>query len=129
MGDDHARHHRAAAGHEAGTDAHRAARARDEVLDIAVTPDRGYCLSMRGVAREAATAYGLPFRDPALLDVPAPNGRRLPGRGRRPGRLRPLRRARSAGSTRRRARPLWLQRRLQKAGMRPSRWPSTSPTT
>ena len=45
----------------------------DEVLDIAVTPDRGYCLSMRGVAREAATAYGLPLRDPALLDVPGPN--------------------------------------------------------
>ena len=28
------------------------------MLDIAVTPDRGYCLSMRGIAREAATAYG-----------------------------------------------------------------------
>lgn len=38
----------------------------DEVLDIAVTPDRGYCLSIRGVAREAATAYGLPLRDPGV---------------------------------------------------------------
>ena len=37
----------------------------DEVLDIAVTPDRGYALSIRGVAREVATAYGLPFVDPA----------------------------------------------------------------
>ncbi|SNQ50939.1 Phenylalanine--tRNA ligase beta subunit [Frankia canadensis] len=36
----------------------------DEVLDIAVTPDRGYALSVRGIAREAATAFALPFRDP-----------------------------------------------------------------
>jgi len=41
---------------------------RDSVLDIAVTPDRGYCLSVRGIAREAAIAFGVPFRDPA--DVP-----------------------------------------------------------
>ncbi len=50
----------------------------DEVLDIAVTPDRGYALSIRGVAREVATAYDLPFADPALADpealLPAPSG-------------------------------------------------------
>ena len=46
----------------------------EEVLDIAVTPDRGYALSMRGVAREVATAFGLPFDDPGqrLADLPAP---------------------------------------------------------
>ncbi len=37
----------------------------DDVLDIAVTPDRGYGLSVRGIAREAATAFGLAFQDPA----------------------------------------------------------------
>jgi len=36
----------------------------DEVLDISVTPDRGYALSVRGIAREAATAFALPFTDP-----------------------------------------------------------------
>jgi len=36
----------------------------DDVLDIAITPDRGYALSIRGLAREAATAFGLPFDDP-----------------------------------------------------------------
>ena len=50
----------------------------DEVLDIAVTPDRGYALSIRGIAREVATAYDLPFADPALVDpeslLPAPSG-------------------------------------------------------
>src|SRR6478752_3695429 len=58
---------------EPGTDAIELLQLVDEVLDIAVTPDRGYALSLRGVARETATAYGLPLRDPALLDVPAAN--------------------------------------------------------
>jgi phenylalanyl-tRNA synthetase beta chain len=48
-----------------GADARPLLGLPDAVLDIAVTPDRGYCLSVRGVAREAATAYGVPFRDPA----------------------------------------------------------------
>ncbi|GDY72732.1 hypothetical protein SAV31267_022170 [Streptomyces avermitilis] len=57
--------------YEVGTDAIELLELVDEVLDIAVTPDRGYCLSLRGIARETAIAYGLPLRDPALLDVPA----------------------------------------------------------
>lgn len=36
----------------------------EEVIELAVTPDRGYCLSMRGVAREIAGALGVPFDDP-----------------------------------------------------------------
>jgi phenylalanyl-tRNA synthetase beta chain len=43
---------------------------RDEVLDIAVNPDRGYAVSIRGVARELAGAYGVPFTDPASDAVP-----------------------------------------------------------
>ncbi len=50
-----------------GDDAIELLSLRDDVLDIAVTPDRGYCLSIRGVAREAATAYGVPLNDPAGL--------------------------------------------------------------
>jgi phenylalanyl-tRNA synthetase beta chain len=38
---------------------------RDEVFEIAVTPDRGYAVSIRGIARELASAYGVPFSDPA----------------------------------------------------------------
>lgn len=41
---------------------------RDDVLEIAVTPDRGYAVSVRGIARELASAYGVPFTDPAALD-------------------------------------------------------------
>ena len=48
----------------------------DEILDIAVTPDRGYALSARGVAREVCIAYKVPFSDPIdrVVNVPAPSG-------------------------------------------------------
>ncbi|MFJ1928922.1 MULTISPECIES: phenylalanine--tRNA ligase subunit beta [unclassified Streptomyces] len=105
--------------HEAGTDAIELLQLVDEVLDIAVTPDRGYCLSMRGVARETAIAYGLPLRDPALLDVPAPNAYGYPVQVADPiGCSRFT--ARTVVGLRPEARsPIWLRRRLQKAGMRP----------
>ncbi|MFP8941520.1 phenylalanine--tRNA ligase subunit beta [Streptomyces fenghuangensis] len=105
--------------HEVGADAIELLELVDEVLDIAVTPDRGYCLSMRGVAREAATAYGLPLRDPALLDVPVPNEHGHPVKVEdRRGCDRFT--ARTVTGVRPDARsPIWLQRRLQKAGMRP----------
>ncbi|MFE7623951.1 phenylalanine--tRNA ligase subunit beta [Streptomyces sp. NPDC057509] len=105
--------------HEAGTDAIELLELVDEVLDIAVTPDRGYCLSMRGVARETATAYGLPLRDPALLDVPAPNAYGYPVKVSDPiGCSRFT--ARTVVGLQPEARtPIWMQRRLQKAGMRP----------
>ncbi|HVE73818.1 MAG TPA: phenylalanine--tRNA ligase subunit beta [Mycobacteriales bacterium] len=92
---------------------------RDEVLDIAVTPDRGYALSMRGVAREVATALGLSFRDPAALPGESATATAHPVRVDDP-----------SGCDRYVARivtdfdpaatsPLWLQRRLTLAGMRP----------
>ncbi len=40
-----------------------------ETVEVNVTPDRGYCFSMRGVAREYALATGAPFTDPAAPDV------------------------------------------------------------
>ncbi|SHG78209.1 phenylalanyl-tRNA synthetase beta subunit [Jatrophihabitans endophyticus] len=45
----------------------------DAVLDVAVTTDRGYTMSIRGLAREAAAALGVPFRD-VTLPLPAPDG-------------------------------------------------------
>ena len=60
---------------EPGADALDALGLREAVLTIAVTPDRGYCLSMRGLAREAAGALGVPFRDVAVsVAVPAVDG-------------------------------------------------------
>lgn len=44
----------------------------EAVLDIALTPDLGYCQSIRGVAREAGQALGATFTDPVVLPVPEP---------------------------------------------------------
>ena len=46
----------------------------DAVLDVAVTTDRGYTMSIRGLAREAAAATGAPFHDLAPV-LPEPDGR------------------------------------------------------
>ncbi|MFI1800602.1 phenylalanine--tRNA ligase subunit beta [Streptomyces sp. NPDC020379] len=104
--------------YEPGTDAIELLELVDEVLDIAVTPDRGYCLSMRGVAREAATAFGLPLRDPALLDVPAPNSYGYPVQVADPAGCDRFTARTVTGLDPEARSPIWLQRRLQKAGMR-----------
>ena len=61
---------------EPGDDAVAVLGLDDVVFHLAITPDRGYCLSVRGLAREIACAYDLDYVDPA--DVP-PAARR--GRG------------------------------------------------
>ena len=55
---------------EPGSDAAPILHLREEVLDIAVTPDRGYCHSIRGIARESAQALGGGFTDPVDRPVP-----------------------------------------------------------
>jgi len=44
---------------------------RDVVLDVNVTPDKGHALSIRGLARELASAFGVAFTDPADAERPA----------------------------------------------------------
>jgi phenylalanyl-tRNA synthetase beta chain len=104
--------------HQTGTDAIELLELVDEVLDIAVTPDRGYCLSLRGVAREAAVAYGLPLRDPALLDVPRPNSYGYPVEVADPAGCDRITVRTVTGLDTEARSPIWLRRRLQKAGMR-----------
>lgn len=105
--------------YEVGTDAIELLELVDEVLDIAVTPDRGYCLSLRGIARETATAYGLPLRDPALLDVPGPNAFGHPVQVSDPLGCDRFTARTVTGLDPDAKSPIWLKRRLQKAGMRP----------
>jgi phenylalanyl-tRNA synthetase beta chain len=54
-----------------GVDFAAQAGLRDVVFDVNVTPDKGYALSIRGVARELAIAYGVQFADPADAGLPA----------------------------------------------------------
>ncbi|MDO8107462.1 phenylalanine--tRNA ligase subunit beta [Isoptericola sp. b441] len=110
-----------------GADARSLLGLADEVLEINVTPDRGYCFSMRGVAREYSHSTGAPFRDPALATAgdltPASGGfpveladdapiHGTPGCDRFVAQV-----VRGVDPTR--PSPGWMQRRLTQAGMRP----------
>jgi phenylalanyl-tRNA synthetase beta chain len=109
----------------AGSDAIALFGLAEETVDVNVTPDRGYALSLRGVAREYSHATGATFTDPALIDVPAPT---KDGFAVQLDDAAPIRE--KAGCDRYVARvvrgvdvtatsPRWMQRRLEQAGMRP----------
>ncbi|WP_199255968.1 phenylalanine--tRNA ligase subunit beta [Mycolicibacterium mengxianglii] len=104
---------------EPGTSAYDVLGLDDVVFDLAITPDRGYGLSVRGIAREIACAFDLDFVDPA--DVPP-----LPAEGQawpltiQPGTgvsrfaLRPV-----TGIDQHARSPWWMRRRLLLSGIRP----------
>ncbi|TDB78968.1 phenylalanine--tRNA ligase subunit beta [Micromonospora sp. KC721] len=54
-----------------GDDARPVVGLDDVVVEVEITPDRGYALSVRGLARELAHALGVPFRDPGLAPAAA----------------------------------------------------------
>lgn len=90
----------------------------DTVFDLAITPDRGYCLSIRGMAREIANAYDLDYRDPADVAPLPVNGEALPvtidpDTGVLRFGLRPVTGIDPAAVS-----PWWLQRRLLLSGIR-----------
>jgi phenylalanyl-tRNA synthetase beta chain len=93
----------------------------DVVFHLAITPDRGYCMSVRGLAREIACAYDLDFIDPASSDVVPALPREAdawpltvrPETGVRRFALRPV-----TGIDPTAVSPWWLQRRLLLSGIR-----------
>ncbi|MDH2427416.1 phenylalanine--tRNA ligase subunit beta [Sphaerisporangium sp. TRM90804] len=92
---------------------------RDDVIELEVTPDRGYALSVRGVAREAATAFGVPWRDPADVEPPAFTEESHPASIADPSAcdrfvLRAVSGVDPTAET-----PMWMRVRLTRAGMRP----------
>ncbi|PWN02754.1 phenylalanine--tRNA ligase subunit beta [Nocardioides silvaticus] len=102
-----------------GDDAFDVLGLREEVIEFEINPDRAYGLSLRGIAREAALAFGAPFRDPAARDVPDANDDGYPVVVDDPVGC-PVFVARTvtgfdpAAST-----PGWLAERITHAGMRP----------
>jgi phenylalanyl-tRNA synthetase beta chain len=90
----------------------------DVVFHLAITPDRGYCLSVRGMAREIACAYDLEFVDPAGVSPLPAEGDALPvtiepGTGVLRFGLRPV-----TGIDPTAVSPWWMQRRLLLSGIR-----------
>ncbi|OLP03385.1 phenylalanine--tRNA ligase subunit beta [Mycolicibacterium porcinum] len=103
---------------EPGTPAAEVLGLDDVVFHLAITPDRGYCLSVRGLAREIACAHDLDFVD--LADVaPLPAEGEAwpltvePGTGVQRFGLRPV-----TGIDPTAVSPWWLQRRLLLSGIR-----------
>jgi phenylalanyl-tRNA synthetase beta chain len=90
----------------------------DVVFHLAITPDRGYCMSVRGLAREIACAYDLNFVDPAVVVALPAEGEAWPltvqpETGVRRFALRPVTGIDPAAVS-----PWWLQRRLLLCGIR-----------
>jgi phenylalanyl-tRNA synthetase beta chain len=109
-----------------GTDAIALLGLDDVAVEINVTPDRGYALSLRGVAREYSHATGAAFRDPGAGHADAaartPSGfsivvdDRLPIRGRVGATEFVARIVRDVDATR--PTPAWMIARLSLAGIR-----------
>ncbi|GAA5060575.1 phenylalanyl-tRNA synthetase beta chain [Thermocatellispora tengchongensis] len=92
---------------------------RDDVIELEITPDRGYALSIRGVAREAAIAFGVPFRDPADLDLPDTAEAAYPASIGDPSACDRFVLREVGGFDPAAPSPLWMRVRLLRAGMRP----------
>lgn len=122
MGDDHSGIMTFAEGSVTiGADAIEALMINDVIFDIAINPDRGYALSIRGISREVAGALNLPFTDP----VDQVKGIQFKNSGN--GVTATIADAESASVFYLRTMshfdpkattPLWMRRRIEKMGMR-----------
>jgi phenylalanyl-tRNA synthetase beta chain len=101
-----------------GRDLREYLRLDERKITIKLTPNRGDCLSVLGVAREVAAITGAPLRTPAFPSVPASIDDRLPVRvtapdlcGRFSGRV-------IRGLNARAPTPPWMKQRLERSGQR-----------
>ena len=91
----------------------------DPVIELAVTPDRGYCFSVRGLARELACSLDVHFADPARVEVPAADAEAWPVRIEDATGCRRFVARRVTGVDPHAPSPWWMRRRLLAAGLRP----------
>ena len=104
-----------------GADAIADLQINDVIFDVAINPDRGYALSIRGIAREIAGALALTFTDPvdALRSLRfKETGKGVSAKIADPSTasvfyLRTLTNFDPKATT-----PLWMRRRIEKMGMR-----------
>ncbi|MFZ2511123.1 MAG: phenylalanine--tRNA ligase subunit beta, partial [Gordonia sp. (in: high G+C Gram-positive bacteria)] len=111
-----------------GTSAYEVLGLDDVAIDVNVTPDRGYAFSMRGLARELASAFAVDYIDPALQRLPEPTSLPESVEGSTPPW--PVRLDENGQASRYTARviegvdpsavsPWWMTKRLMVAGIRP----------
>ena len=90
----------------------------DTLIEINLTPNRGDCMGVLGVAREAAVLTGTTLGGPTLQVVPAQSAERfpvelVPGAGCARFAARVIRGVRPQAQA-----PMWLRERLRRAGLR-----------
>jgi phenylalanyl-tRNA synthetase beta chain len=91
-----------------------------EVFDVSITPNRADCLSMLGLAREVAAAFGLPLHIPAAdVDESGPDCRDTIAIEIPEPELCPLYQARIIRGVRIGPSPVWMRFRLMAMGLRP----------
>jgi len=104
-----------------GSDLAAALHLDDVVLDIAITPNRGDCLSVLGLAREIAALFGVKLKPPRSAPIPAGDHRAAPVaiavEIKAPD-LCPRYAALPMAGVKIGPSPIWLRRRLELAGMR-----------
>ena len=91
----------------------------DTILEVNLTPNRGDCMSLQGVAREAALLAGGALLGPECAPVPPQSTERFPveldaGAGCARFAARVIRGLRADAQA-----PLWMRERLRRAGLRP----------
>ncbi|GAA1670815.1 phenylalanine--tRNA ligase subunit beta [Glycomyces endophyticus] len=103
-----------------GEDARAVVGLDDVVFELAITPDMGYCFSVRGIAREVAHRLGVAFTDPVAkaAEPKATEHPPYPVRVETDGCTRfTLREVRDVDANA--EAPEWMAKRLVQAGMRP----------
>jgi len=93
----------------------------EAVFDLSITPNRGDCMSVRGLARDLAADAALPLAEPELSDdaVPADSSVAVPHIAVKSKEDCPLYLARRIEGIRVGESPAWIQARLIAAGQRP----------
>jgi phenylalanyl-tRNA synthetase beta chain len=108
---------------KAGSDAIKLLEIEDVIFDVAINPDRGYAMSVRGLARELSASLKCKFTDPAsnvqvkklnTIKSPKTIGVKIEDKtGADQIFIRTLDKVNTKISS-----PIWMQRRLEKCGMR-----------
>ncbi len=104
---------------EPGADANELLGLDDTVIELNITPDRGYCFSVRGLARELACGFDLDYADPAVRTLPDDEADAHAVRVESESACTRFAVRKVTGVDPKAVSPWWLQRRLLLAGVRP----------
>ncbi|TSD98028.1 phenylalanine--tRNA ligase subunit beta [Skermania sp. ID1734] len=104
---------------EPGADANTLLGLDDTVIELNITPDRGYCFSVRGLTRELACGFDLDFADPAVESLPGSDVLAWPVTLEPESLATRFALRKVSGIDPKAVSPFWLQRRLLLAGVRP----------